>query len=230
MQKYAVFISGNGSNLQAIIDSQNKGEIKAELALVISSNPKAFGLKRAEKAGIKFLVFDPANYTNRQSVDRDIVIILKEHKIDFIVLAGYMRLLTPYFIKNYPNKIINVHPSLLPSFKGASGIKDAFTYGVKQTGVTVHFVNEKMDNGPIIMQDTVKINEEDTLETLEEKIHRVEHRIYPQAVALFADNRLKVKGRCVSISDKSGKIDDKAPDSTAKAPVPVRTMKLKDLL
>lgn len=229
-QKYAVFISGNGTNLQAIIDSQAKGEIKAELALVVSSNEKAFGLKRAEKAGIKSLVFNPANYTNRQSVDRDIVIALKEHKIDFIVLAGYMRLLTPYFIKNYPNKIINVHPSLLPSFKGASGIKDAFTYGVKQTGVTVHFVNEKMDNGPIIMQDTVKINEEDTLETLEEKIHRVEHRIYPQAVALFADNRLKVKGRCVSISDKSGKIEGKKPEVAAATAVPVRTMKLKDLL
>lgn len=202
MQKFAVFISGNGTNLQAIIDSLKKGEINAQLALVISSNEKALGLKRAENAGIKTLVFNPANYTNRQSVDRDIVITLKEHQIDFIVLAGYMRMLTPYFIKQFPNKIINVHPSLLPSFKGVDGIKDAFTYGVKQTGVTVHFVNEKMDNGPIIMQDTVKINEEDTLETLEEKIHRVEHRIYSQAVALFADNRLKVKGRRVTILAK----------------------------
>lgn len=202
MQKFAVFISGNGSNLQAIIDSVTKGEIRAELSLVISSTDKAFGLKRAEKAGIKTLVFSPDNYTNRQSVDRDIVIALKEHKIDFLVLAGYMRLLTPYFIKEYPNKIINVHPSLLPSFKGAHGIKDAFTYGVKQTGVTVHFVNEKMDNGPIILQDTVKINEEDTLETLEAKIHRVEHRIYPQAVVLMADQRLKVKGRRVTILEK----------------------------
>ncbi|MCB9772274.1 MAG: phosphoribosylglycinamide formyltransferase [Candidatus Omnitrophica bacterium] len=201
-QKFAVFISGNGSNLQAIIDSHTKGEIKAQLALVISSNQKAFGLKRAEKAGIKTLVFDPHNYTNRQSVDRDIVIELKNHKIDFIVLAGYMRLLTPYFIKNYPNKILNVHPSLLPSFKGANGIKDAFTYGVKQTGVTIHFVNEKLDNGPIILQDSVKINEEDTLETLAEKIHRVEHRLYPQAVALLAENRLKIKGRRVTILDK----------------------------
>ncbi len=202
MQKFAVFISGNGSNLQAIIDSVTKGEIKADLSLVISSTDKAFGLKRAEKAGIKTLVFAPDNYTNRQSVDRDIVIALKEHKIDFLVLAGYMRLLTPYFVKQYPNKIINVHPSLLPSFKGAQGIKDAFTYGVKQTGVTVHFVNEKMDNGPIILQDTVKINEEDTLETLEAKIHRVEHRIYPQAVVLMADQRLKVKGRRVTILEK----------------------------
>jgi phosphoribosylglycinamide formyltransferase-1 len=229
MQKFAVFISGNGTNLQAIIDSHKKGEIKADLALVISSSEKAFGLKRAEKAGIPTLVFNPTDYTNRQSVDRDIVIKLKEHKIDFIVLAGYMRLLTPYFIKNFPNKIINVHPSLLPSFKGADGIKDAFTYGVKQTGVTVHFVNEKMDNGPIIMQDAVKINEDDTLETLEEKIHRVEHRIYPQAVALYAEHRLKVKGRCVSILDKPGSPDDLVAEEKKPAPL-VRTMKLKDLL
>ena len=202
MQRFAVFISGNGSNLQAIIDSIKAGDIKASLELVISSNPKAYGIKRAEAAGIKVLVFDPKNYTNRQSVDRDIVIELKNHQVDFIVLAGYMRLLTPYFIKNYPNKIINIHPSLLPSFKGVEGIKDAMTYGVKVTGVTVHFVNEKMDNGPIILQDTVRINEDDTLESLEEKIHRVEHRLYPKAVALLAEGRLKVKGRIVEVLEK----------------------------
>lgn len=202
MQKFAVFISGQGTNLQAIIDSHKKGEIKADLSLVIASNEKAIGLTRAKNAGIQTMIFNPANYTNPQSVDRDIVIALKEQKIDFIVLAGYMRILTPYFIENYPNKILNVHPSLLPSFKGAHGIKDAFTYGVKQTGVTVHFVNEKMDAGPIIMQDTVRINEEDTLETLEEKIHRVEHRLYPQAVALMAEKRLKVKGRRVILLAK----------------------------
>lgn len=198
--KFAVFISGNGSNLQAIIDAVKAGEIKAELALVISSNAKAYGLKRAETAGIPTKVFDPKSYTNRQSVDRDIVIELRERKIDFVVLAGYMRLLTPYFVKQFPHKILNVHPSLLPAFKGAEGIKDAFTYGVKQTGVTVHFVNEKMDAGPIIAQDTVKINDSDTLETLTEKIHRVEHRLYPKAIALLAADRLKVTGRRVEIS------------------------------
>ncbi len=205
MQKFAVFISGNGSNLQAIIDSVKAGEIKAELALVVSSNDKAYGLKRAEAAGIPTKVFDPKNYTNRQSVDRDIVIELKNQKIDFIVLAGYMRILTAYFVKNFSNKIINIHPSLLPAFKGAEGIKDAFTYGVKQTGITVHFVNEKMDSGAIIAQDTVKINDDDTLETLEEKIHRAEHRLYPKVVALLAENRLKVKGRIVHVLDKAHK-------------------------
>jgi len=210
MQKFAVFISGKGTNLQAIIDSVKAGEIKAHLALVLSSNEKALGLKRAEAAGIKTVVFNPKNYTNRQSVDRDIVIELKNNKIDFIVLAGYMRLLTPYFIKHYPNKILNVHPSLLPSFKGVEGIKDAVTYGAKVTGVTIHFVNEKLDNGPIILQDSVRINEDDTLESLEEKIHRVEHRLYPKAIALFAEGRLKIKGRRVQILEKPHSKDEKS--------------------
>lgn len=197
--RFAVFISGNGSNLQAIIDAVKAGEIKAELALVVSSNDKAYGLKRAEAAGIKAVVFDPKSYTNKQSVDRDIIIKLKEEAIDFIVLAGYLRLLTPYFLKHYPNKVLNIHPSLLPSFKGMEGIKDAFTYGVKVTGVTVHFVNEKMDNGPILMQDSLKIYEDDTLESLEAKIHKLEHRIYPKAIAVFVEGRYKIKLRKVHL-------------------------------
>ena len=202
MKRFAVFISGNGTNLQAIIDAIKIGIIKAELALVVASNDKAFGLKRAENAGIKTCVFNPKNYTNKQSVDRDIIIKLKEEKIDFVVLAGYMRLLTAYFIKHYPNKILNIHPSLLPAFKGKEGIKDAFTFGVKETGVTVHFVNEKMDNGPILLQEAMKIYEDDTLESLEAKIHKLEHRIYPKAIALFVEGRYAIKGRKVQILDK----------------------------
>jgi len=197
--RFAVFISGNGSNLQAIIDAVKAGEIKAELALVVSSNEAAYGLKRAESASIKSVVFDPKKYTNKQSVDRDIIIKLKEEKIDFIVLAGYMRLLTPYFLKHFPNKVLNIHPSLLPSFKGMEGIKDAFTYGVKVTGVTVHFVNEKMDNGPIILQDSIKIYEDDTLESLETKIHKLEHKLYPKAIAIFVEGRYKIKLRKVHL-------------------------------
>ncbi|MCK5581627.1 MAG: phosphoribosylglycinamide formyltransferase [Candidatus Omnitrophica bacterium] len=200
--RFAVLISGNGSNLQAIIDAFKKGNINAELALVVSSNSKAYGLKRAEAAGIKTMVFSPKDYTNTQSVDRDMIIHLKQEKIDFIVLAGYMRVLTPFFIKKYPKKIINIHPALLPSFKGANGIKDTFTYGCKIAGVTVHFVNEKVDNGPIIMQEAIKIKAEDTLDTLEEKIHKIEHRVYPKAIALFAEEKLKVKARQVTILDK----------------------------
>lgn len=200
--RFAVFISGNGSNLQAIIDAVKAGEIKADLALVVSSNDKAYGLKRAEAAGIKTVVFDPKNYTNKQSVDRDIIIKLKEEKIDFVVLAGYMRLLSAFFIKHFPNKILNIHPSLLPSFKGKEGIKDAFTYGVKVTGVTVHFVNEKMDNGPMLLQDSMKIYEDDTFQSLEVKIHNLEHRVYPKAISIFVDGRYKIKLRKVQILDK----------------------------
>jgi len=218
MQKFAVFISGQGSNLQAIIDAVKAGEIKAQLALVVSSNDKALGIKRAESAGVPVKIFNPKNYTNRQSVDRDMVIELKERKIDFIVLAGYMRLLTPYFVEQFPNKIINVHPSLLPSFKGIDGIKDAFTYGVKTTGVTIHFVSEKMDAGPIILQDSVKINDDDTLETLTEKIHRVEHRLYPKAVALLAEGKLKVRGRKVSVVEKKEEKKDQRPETSDPRP------------
>ncbi|MCR4336194.1 MAG: phosphoribosylglycinamide formyltransferase [Candidatus Omnitrophica bacterium] len=197
--RFAVFISGRGSNLKAIIEAVQKGQIKGELALVLSSSPKAGGLKFAEEARIKTLIVDPHNYTNPQSVDRDIVIQLKEAKIDLIVLAGYMRLLTPFFVKTYHRQIINVHPSLLPSFKGVSGIKDAFTYGVKVTGVTVHFVDEKMDSGPIILQKAISVSENETLESLGEKIHKVEHEIYPKAIELFVEGKLKVRGRKVQI-------------------------------
>ncbi|HOY09375.1 MAG TPA: phosphoribosylglycinamide formyltransferase [Candidatus Omnitrophota bacterium] len=200
MKRFAVFVSGNGSNLQAIIDACQKGQIKSQLALVVSSTDKAYALERAEKAGIPSLVFNVRDYTNKQSVDRDIVIHLKQEKIDFIVLAGYMRFLTPFFVKQYAMKILNIHPSLLPAFKGGSGLKDAFTYGAKVTGVTVHFVNEKIDNGAIIFQHAVPIKDDDTLESLEERIHRVEHKIYPEAIALFEEDRLKVKGRKVFIN------------------------------
>ena len=194
---FAVFASGNGSNLQAIIQAVQKGEIKANLSLVFSNNPKAFALERAERAGIKTLVLNPDEYMNRQSYDREIIVHLKEEKIDFIVLAGYMLLLSPFFIKKYHHKIINIHPSLLPAFKGTHAIKDAFLYGAKVTGVTIHFVDEKLDHGPIIMQEALRIKETDTLEILEQKIHSVEHRLYPKAIDLFAQGKLKAEGRKV---------------------------------
>ena len=197
--KFAVFISGTGSNLQAIIHAVQQGAIKAELAMVISNRADANGLKYAKTAGIPTAVFSPKDYTNKQSVDRDMVILLKKEGIDFIVLAGYMRILTAFFIKAYPDKILNVHPSLLPAFKGADAIKDAFTFGVKMTGVTIHFVDEKMDHGPIIMQEAVKVVDQDTLEDLAKRIHKAEHRIYPKSIALFVENRLKIVGRQVEI-------------------------------
>ena len=200
--KFAVFASGNGTNLQAMIDAVKAGEIKAELVVVFSDNKKAYALERAKAAGIKSFALSRKEYATPQSFERDIVIQLKEEGVDFIVLAGYMKILSSFFIKTFPQKIINVHPSLLPSFKGMEGIKDAFTYGAKATGVTVHFVDEKMDHGAIIIQESCKIGEDDTIETLTEKIHKIEHRVYPKAVALFAEGRLKIKGRKVHILEK----------------------------
>ena len=206
--RFAVFVSGMGGNLQAIIDAVKENKITAELALVFSNKRSAYALKRAESAGLKTLFLDETKYTNKQSFERDIVISLKEENIDFIVLAGYMRILSSFFIKAYPRKIMNIHPSLLPSFKGVSAIKDTFTYGAKVAGVTVHFVDEKMDHGPIILQEGFKIPEGESLEKLEEKIHRVEHKLYPQAIQLFVEERLKIQGRKVGvekIENKNGK-------------------------
>ena len=199
IMKFAVFASGHGSNLQAIIEAFKKGETKAELALVFSDKPHAYAIERAHEAGIKTLVLDPKHYASRQSFERAVVIHLKNEAIDFIVLAGYMRLLTPFFVKTYPKKILNIHPSLLPSFKGIHGIKDAFTYAVKVTGVSVHLVDEKMDHGPIILQEPVRVTSKDTLKTLTAKIHKVEHKLYPKAIQLFAEGRLKVHGRRVEV-------------------------------
>ncbi|MBU0759133.1 MAG: phosphoribosylglycinamide formyltransferase [Candidatus Omnitrophica bacterium] len=191
----AVFCSGNGTNLQAIIDAQKKGFIKADIRLVVSDMAECFAMKRAEKAGIKTFLAEKKNFSSQKDLEAAILKKLKEEKIDLIVLAGYMRLLSPDFIKEYKNKILNIHPSLLPSFKGTRGIKDAFLYGVKITGPTVHFVTEDMDAGPIILQSAVAVMEDDTEETLAEAIHREEHKIYPRAIQLFVEGRLRLEGR-----------------------------------
>ncbi len=202
MSKFAVFASGNGSNLQAIIDAVKAGEINAELALVFCDRRKAFALKRAKDAGIPTLVLIRKDYATPQSYERDIVIHLKEMDIDFIVLAGYMKIFSPFLVRTYPNQILNIHPALLPAFKGARGIKDTFTYGAKVAGVTIHFVDDKMDHGPIIIQEAFRVSERETLESLEERIHQVEHKIYPRVIAMYVDGRLKVTGRRVKILEK----------------------------
>lgn len=196
---FAVLASGNGSNLQAIINALKLKKIKAKLVLVISDKPDAYALVRARKAKIASLYVNPKDYANREAFDRVMVGYLREHKVDFIVLAGYMRLLSSYFIKQYKDKILNIHPSLLPAFKGAHGIKDAFDYGVKLTGPTVHFVVDEMDAGAIIMQEAVVVTSKDTLETLSTKIHNAEHKIYPKAIDLMARGKLRISGRRVII-------------------------------
>ncbi|NQU95363.1 MAG: phosphoribosylglycinamide formyltransferase [Candidatus Omnitrophica bacterium] len=195
----AVFVSGNGTNLEAIIDAVSSGKIKAKIRLVVSDNKNAYALTKAKNAGIETFVLSPKGFSSREDYDKEIMKELEKKDIGLIVLAGFMRLVSTPFIKKYKNKILNVHPALLPSFKGTHSIKDAFLYGVKKTGVTVHFVDAKLDHGPIILQESVKVEERDTLETLEAKIHKIEHRLYPEAIRLFTEGKLKVENRKVKI-------------------------------
>lgn len=195
----AVFCSGNGSNFQAIIDASKKGLFNSKIALMVCDNPNAYAITKAKNESIKTLLLDINDFPSQEAFEARIIEELITEHIELICLAGYMRLLLPSFINKYREKIINIHPALLPSFKGIRGIKDALDYGVKVTGVTVHFVNEDMDAGPIILQEAVTIEDNDTKETLAEKIHKIEHRLYPNAVKLFIEGRLKVIGRTVKI-------------------------------
>ncbi len=196
---FAVLASGRGSNLLAIIKAIEAGKIHAQLKVVISDKKEAYALEHARKAGIPALFVDPKDFKDRESFDRTVVKRLQEFKVDFVVLAGYMRLVSIYFIQEYPNRILNIHPSLLPAFRGLHAIREAFDYGAKVTGPTVHIVVEQMDDGPIILQEALAIDPKDSLESLEEKIHQAEHRIYPQAIDLFARGKIKVEGRKVTI-------------------------------
>ncbi len=195
----AVLVSGSGTNLQAIIDAVGAGYIPAKIALVLSDKKEAFALERARKASIETLVLDKKDFKTREDLDKEIIRNLKKRDVGLVVLAGFMRLLSPHFIQEYRNRIINIHPALLPSFKGTHGIKDALEHGAKVTGATVHFVDEKLDNGAIILQRTVEVKEDDTEETLLERVHKEEHRIYPEAIKLFVEGKLKVEGRRVKI-------------------------------
>lgn len=196
----AVFASGSGTNLQAIINAISDGRIRnSRIVLVVSDNENAYALVRARNAGIECFVLTPRGYKKREDYDREIIKELEKRDAELIILAGFMRLVSSLFVEKYKNRIMNIHPALLPSFKGIHGIRDAFEYGVKVTGVTVHFVDEELDHGPIILQEAVGIEDNDTIETLEQKIHIVEHRLYPEAIKLFVENRLKIEGRKVKI-------------------------------
>jgi len=182
-KRIAVFASGFGSNLQALIDYNNKHGLNGDIVLVFSNNKDAFALVRAKKNNIKAVFMDPTRYSSREKYDSKIIEMLEEEKIDLVVLAGYMLLLSQEFVRKFKNKILNIHPALLPSFKGTHGIKDAYRYGVKVTGVTVHFVDEEYDHGPIAAQVVVPVQPEDTPDTLAERVLKQEHRLYSQVIA-----------------------------------------------
>ena len=195
----AVFASGRGSNFSAIIRAVKKGKIKANISLLVCDNVKAPVIGKAKRAGVEVFLIKRKDFSSKEDFEAAIIRRLEEKKIDLIVLAGFMRILGHEIIRKFRLKIINIHPALLPSFKGSHGIRDSFDYGVKLAGVTVHFVDEEMDHGPIILQASVKIEEKDRLESLESKIHKIEHRLYPAAINLFLQGRLKIEGRKVKI-------------------------------
>lgn len=190
--KLGVLISGSGTNLQALIDSIERGELDATIEIVVSSRPDAYGLKRAEAAGIQTLTLSRELYADPFVADAVIVEALKSRHVDYVIMAGYMRMVRDPLLIAFPDRIVNLHPALLPSFKGAHAIQDAFEAGVKVTGVTVHFADARYDCGPIIAQRPVAIEEGWTIEELEAAIHDVEHELYPEVVQLIAEGRVSV--------------------------------------
>lgn len=202
--RIGVLISGSGSNLQSIIDNINNGFIDGDIKVVISNKEDAYGLERARQHNIDAVFLNEKSYKNKEEYNKKIIELLDDYEVELVVLAGYLKILTKEFINQYENKIINIHPSLIPSFcgKGYYGMRvheEVINYGVKITGATVHFVNEKADEGPIILQKTVNVNDDDTKETIQNKVLEVEHELLPMAVKLYCENRLKIVGRKVII-------------------------------
>ncbi|RJQ43539.1 MAG: phosphoribosylglycinamide formyltransferase [Gaiellales bacterium] len=188
--RLGILISGSGSNLQSIIDKLHRGPSGIEVALVISDDPEAYGLRRARRDDIPTAVFPLGDYPDREEHDIAMADELEKHGVDLVVLAGYMLIVTPALLDRFPYRVINLHPSLLPAFPGASGIEDAFVYGTGVTGVTVHFVDEGCDTGPIILQEVVEIQYNDTVDSLRERIHAVEHRLLPRAIELISTGKI----------------------------------------
>lgn len=191
--KIGVLISGSGTNLQAIIDRIAAGALDAEIVLVVSSRPSALGLKRAEAAGIQTLTLSKDIYAEPIVADEVIASSLKKAGAEYVVMAGYMRMVHGPILASFPNRVINLHPALLPSFPGAHAIQDAYERGVKVTGVTVHFANEDYDAGPIIAQRALAIEESWGVDELEEHIHEIEHELYPDVLQMIAEGRVKVR-------------------------------------
>ena len=194
--RLGILLSGRGSNFMAIADNVAAGRIPAEIAVVISNRPNAPGLEEAERRGLATRMI-PSKGLEREQYDRQVVAVLKEKQVDLVCLAGFMRLLSPYFVSEFPNRILNIHPSLLPAFPGLDAQRQALEYGVKLTGCTVHFVDENLDAGPIILQTAIPVLDDDTPETLSARILQEEHRIYSEAINLVLSGCWRIEGRRV---------------------------------
>lgn len=194
MKRLGILLSGRGSNFEAIADNVAAGRINAQIGLVVSNRAEARGLQRARERGLPAVCI-PSKGLEREAYDRQVLAALKEHRVDFVCLAGYMRLLSPLFIRQFPNAVLNIHPSLLPAFPGLEGQRQALEYGVKISGCTVHFVDELLDHGPIILQAQVPVLDGDTEETLSARILAEEHRIYSEAINLVVNDCIRIEGR-----------------------------------
>ena len=199
-ERIAVLVSGSGTNLQALLDHPVCGP---RIVLVLSDRPDVKALERGASHGVESAVLEPKDFEDRQTFDRAVVDLLRDRGIDVVVSAGYMRLLGPAVLEAYGGRWLNVHPSLLPAFPGTSGVADALTYGVRVTGVTVFFVDEGMDTGPVVMQEAIEVNEDDDWDSLEARVHEVEHRLLPAATAALVEGRIRVDGRRVTIDGGS---------------------------
>ena len=206
--RLGVLISGGGSNMQSIIDRIEEGRLSAEVAVVISNDANAFGLKRAEKHGLPHLAIDHREFNSREAFDKRLTEELLRHHVDLVVLAGFMRLLTPVLLEAFPHRVMNIHPALLPSFPGTHVWQDQLDHGVRFAGCTVHFVDAGMDTGPIIIQAVVPVLGSDDADTLAARILKQEHRIYPQAIQLYAEGRLRVDNKRVIIDPPLDLQDD----------------------
>ncbi len=194
-----VLCSGRGTNLQSILAAVESGDISAPVGVVLTDKPDAKALERAEKAGIPHFCVDRKQYADKQTFEEALVEKLRAHGVTLVILAGFMRILSPYFVHAFPGRILNIHPSLLPSFGGAHAHRDVLAYGVKVSGCTIHFVDEGMDSGPIILQTAVPVLDGDDEDTLAARVLEQEHKLYPKAIALFLDGKLKIEGRKVRI-------------------------------
>ena len=194
-----VLISGSGTNLQALLDSCALADSPARIAVVISNRRDAYGLERARKAGIA-AVWIPHRKRTRQDFEQELLQVLQEYNVSWVMLAGFMRVLTDLFLTAYPNRVLNIHPSILPSFPGINAQKQAFEAGVKVTGATVHFVDSGMDTGPIVLQGSVPVLDDDNIDSLRQRILSVEHQIFPQALRLAVTGKLCIQGQRVLIS------------------------------
>ena len=190
-----VLCSGRGTNLQAILNAARRGALPGRVAIVLSDNPQSMALQRAKRAGVPAQVIQRKNFPSREAFEEEYIAALELAGVSVVCLAGFMRILSPIFVRHFAGRILNIHPALLPSFPGASGVKDALEWGVKVTGVTVHLVDEKVDHGPIVLQEAVAVTERDTERTLLAKVHAAEHKLYPRAIRLMLDGKVKVEGR-----------------------------------